>query len=320
MKKTYFKKLNESMILSNVLGILLVLFLISCGGNGTGNGEKISKKLKVVATTGMLYDAVIQVGDTLVEAQAIMGPGVDPHLYKATQGDLKKLRDADVIVYNGLLLEGKMGEILGKLGRTKPVIAAAESIPDSLLQASQIYEDAYDPHVWFDVRLWQMVVQEIALRLSRVDTANAGTYRSNAMKYINTLDTLHDYAARKIQSIPPAQRVLVTAHDAFGYFGKAYNIDVEGLQGISTVSDFGLKDIADLTDLIIDRNVKAIFIETSVSDKAIKAVLSGCQGKGHDVVIGGKLYSDAMGEFGTYEGTYLGMVEHNVNTITEALK
>jgi manganese/zinc/iron transport system substrate-binding protein len=300
--------------------LVIIIFLSSSCSDRQADDQRTSGKLNVVATTGMLYDAILQIADTLVDATPIMGPGVDPHLYKATQGDLKKLRSADLIIYNGLLLEGKMGEILENLGKRKPVYAAGEEIPSSELLSSQQYENAYDPHIWFDVNLWKKAVAGISDNLQEVDSANAKTYKLRTEQYLNALDTLDTFVRKQIESIPPTQRVLVTAHDAFGYFGKAYNIEVQGLQGISTVSDFGLKDIANITDLIIERNVKAIFVETSVSDKAIKAVINGCREKGHEVVIGGNLYSDAMGEFGTYEGTYIGMVKHNVDVITESLK
>lgn len=296
--------------------VVLVILIAGC----KPKQRSASEVLRVITTTGMLYDAVINIGKDKVEATSIMGPGVDPHLYKATQGDLIKLREADVIIYNGLYLEGKMSEILAKLSRTKPVFAAASGIPEGKLKSSQQYEDAYDPHIWFDVSLWQIAVKEISKALQNLDTANASYYQENTERYIKALDTLHQYAKDRIAEIPESRRILVTAHDAFGYFGDAYDIQVEGLQGISTVSDFGLRDISEITDLIIEKQVKAIFVETSVSDKAIKAVVTGCREKGHDVVIGGKLYSDAMGPFGTYEGTYIGMVRSNVDTIVEALK
>ncbi len=300
-----------------ILGI--IIFLINCNSPEKSKKDP-NQKIKVVATTGMLYDAAKIIGGEKIEPIAIMGPGVDPHLYKATQGDLQKLRSGDLIIYNGLMLEGKMGEILERLSSNKNILAAAESIPDSLLNTSEIYENAFDPHVWFDVKLWKRVVKSITVNLAETDSTNAEYYHQNATQYLNILDTLDQYVSENISTIPKSQRVLVTAHDAFGYFGEAYNMDVVGLQGISTVSDFGLRDIADLTDLIIEREVKAIFVETSVSDKAIKAVINGCRERGHDVVIGGSLYSDAMGEFGTFEGTYVGMVKHNVDVITNSLK
>ncbi|MBV6647596.1 MAG: zinc ABC transporter substrate-binding protein, partial [Cyclobacteriaceae bacterium] len=240
--------------------------------------------------------------------------------YKATQGDLSKLNRADIVVYNGLYLEGKMGEILEKLARQKPVLAAAESIPDSLIRSSEFYDNSPDPHVWFDVTLWKHVVDAISNKMQEIDSTHKAYYALNTDQYLQLLDTLHLYAQNQIGSIPDQQRILVTAHDAFGYFGEAYSIQVKGLQGISTVSEFGLRDIAEISDLIIDNGVKSIFVETSVSDRAIKAVINGCREKGHDVTVGGSLFSDAMGEIGTFEGTYIGMVKTNVDTITEALK
>lgn len=297
---------------------LLVISLLSLS---CSSPEKVSNgKLTVVATTGMLYDAVINIAGDKVEAEAIMGPGVDPHLYKATQGDLARFNAADVIVYNGILLEGKMTEVLAKLGRQKSVFAVAEAIPQDRLMSAVGYKDALDPHVWFDVSRWKIVVSEIAKSLGSADSINADLYTANAQSYLLRLDSLDAFVKSRIAEIPESQRILVTAHDAFGYFGDAYGMQVEGLQGISTVADFGLKDIANIIDLIIANNVKSIFVETSVSEKSINAVITGCREKGQDVRIGGYLYSDAMGEFGTLEGTYIGMFEKNVNTIVEALK
>ncbi|MFY0605255.1 MAG: zinc ABC transporter substrate-binding protein [Cyclobacteriaceae bacterium] len=299
---------------------VLILSMAVCWFGCTPKEQTKNGPLKVVTTTGMLYDAVLNIAKDKVEAQALMGPGVDPHLYKATQGDLEKLNKADLIIYNGLLLEGKLGEILEKLGKRKAVYAASSSIPESELLGSVQYENAFDPHIWFDVELWSMAVNEISTALIKEDPENAEFYKKNTREYLKLLDELHMWVQAEISSIPEKQRILVTAHDAFRYFGRAYDIQVEGLQGISTVSDFGLRDISQLTELIISRNIKAIFVETSVSDKSIKAVLNGCIEKGHDVSIGGYLFSDAMGEFGTEEGTYLGMVKSNVVTITQALK
>ena len=297
-----------------ILSFLVILY--SC----SQTGKEESGKLKVVATTGMLYDAVLNIGGDKVEAEAIMGPGVDPHLYKATQGDLSRISKADVVIYNGILLEGKMTEVLDKLARQKPVFAVAESIPDSLLLPFIGYKDAFDPHVWFDVARWSYVVRAITDALVETDENNRDYYHGRLEKYMASLDSLNEFVKTRINEIPTERRILVTAHDAFGYFGDAYDIRVEGLQGISTVADFGLKDIANIIDLIISNDIKAIFVETSVSEKSINAVVTGCKEKGHHVEIGGYLYSDAMGEFGTVEGTYVGMFEKNVNTIVEALK
>ncbi|MEM0942019.1 MAG: zinc ABC transporter substrate-binding protein [Bacteroidota bacterium] len=296
---------------------LTFIFLISCATSGN---KESSKKLHVVTTTGMLYDAVLNITGDKMTCEAIMGPGVDPHLYKATQGDLTRLKNGQLVVYNGIFLEGKMSDILKKLGERKPTLAAAESIPDSLLLPSVNYEDSYDPHVWFDVKRWKYVVSEIGNAIVSLDTGNAKYYKENTSKYLAKLDSLDKYVKDRLSELSSSQRVLITAHDAFGYFGEAYQIRVEALQGISTVSDFGLRDIANLIDLIIENQIKAIFVETSVSEKSINAVIKGCQEKGHNVKIGGSLYSDAMGEVGTEEGTYIGMFKKNVDTIVDALK
>ncbi len=299
--------------------ISIVIVLVSACSSPTQE-RQAGEKLNIVATTGMIYDAVINIARDSVNVQALMGPGVDPHLYKATQGDLSKLTEADLILYNGLYLEGKMGEVFGKLQRIKPVVAVAEVLPKQLLRDNPIYDDANDPHVWFDVSLWRQVVANTRDVLVEQDADNANYYKQNAETYLQSLDTLHAWVKREISAIPDNQRVLVTAHDAFGYFGDAYDIEVIGLQGISTLSEFGLKDISELVKLIVDRKIKAVFIETSVSPKAIEAVVTGCRERGHNVVVGGNLYSDAMGPWGTFEGTYIGMVTQNVNTITKALK
>ena len=298
---------------------LILLFLISCTQSGETN-EKSNSKPHIVSTTGMLHDAVVNIGGDKITSDVIMGPGVDPHLYKATQGDLKKLNSANLVIYNGILLEGKMGEILKKLGRQKPTIPVAEALPDSLLINHLGTDEAPDPHVWFDVKRWSYVVAEIYEAIAAVDSTNQAYYLENYTRYQSRLDSLDRDVKQELDKIPIDQRILITAHDAFGYFGEAYDIRVEAVQGLSTVSDFGLKDIANLIDLIIEYKIKAIFVETSVSDKSINAVIEGCREKGHDVKIGGYLYSDAMGALGTEEGTYIGMFEKNIKTIVEALK
>ncbi len=296
---------------------LSILLLSACNQSVK---ERKNGKLTIVTTTGMIYDAVVNIAGDSVEAQALMGPGVDPHLYKATQGDLQRLTGADVVFYNGLHLEGKMGEVLEKLGRQKTVVAVASEIPTSRLRETPLFAGNYDPHVWFDVNLWKEAVKVVGKTLAESDSANAAYYQRNMQAYLLQLDSLHNWVTAEIASIPVEQRIMITAHDAFGYFGDAYHIEVKGLQGVSTQSEFGLKDIAGLVNLIVDRKIKAVFVETSVSDKAINAVVDGCQKRGHHVIIGGNLYSDAMGEFGSAEGTYVGMVKANVNTIVSSLK
>lgn len=301
--------------------ILFIAPLIIIGLSLCKQKAKVREgKLTVVTTTGMIYDAVVNIGGTRVEAQVLMGSGVDPHLYKATQGDLRKLQAADLILYNGLHLEGKMGEVFKKLSRLKPVKPVSLNIPDSMFRASELYPDAYDPHIWFDVSLWKEAVKNVHRNLVNLDETNKAWYDQNATKYLSSLDSLHLAVQEALLKIPEDQRILITAHDAFGYFGDAYGIEVTGLQGISTLSEPGLKDVADLVKLISEKKIKAVFIETSVSKKAISAVVEGCQKGGHQVQIGGSLYSDAMGTFGQFEGTYIGMVHTNVQTIVNALK
>ena len=297
--------------------LLLGLLLLQCSDSPPATDPDMPR---VVTTTGMIADAVLNIAGDSVEIEALMGPGVDPHLYKATQGDLKKLTNADLVLYNGLLLEGKMGEVLEKLARIKPVIAVGQAIDASNLLGSQLYQDAYDPHIWFDIKLWQQAVNQVNLSLQELDPDNQQYYQTNTQNYLQRLDSLHEQVSNRIAEIPAKQRVLITAHDAFEYFGRAYNIEVRGLQGLSTVTEFGLKDITDLVEFIIERQIKAVFIETSISERSIKAVVEGCKKRGHLVTIGGSIYSDAMGAKGTPEGTYIGMIHANVQTITNALR
>lgn len=305
-----------------LLWALLCLTLITSACTQTENKGVIAtgERMKVVTTTSILKDAAQHIVGDLADVSSIMGSGVDPHLYKATQGDLQKLTEADVIVYNGLYLEGKMGEVMDKLSRQKTVVTATAGIAKDKLRASPVYENSSDPHVWFDVQLWQEVVKHVSQELQQKDPANAEAYEKNTQAYLQELDTLHQWVKEQISTIPEQQRILITAHDAFGYFGDAYSIKVRGLQGISTVSEFGLQDVSSLVNYIADNKIKAVFVESSVSPKAIEAVVIGSEQKGHKVKVGGTLFSDALGEEGTAEGTYLGMVRHNVNTIVSSLK
>lgn len=276
-------------------------------------------KLRVVATTGMIYDAVRMIAGDSVEATALMGPGVDPHLYKATQRDLEKLRNADLILYNGLFLEGKMGDVLQKQAHVKAVYAVAEAIPKEQLRAHPQYKDAYDPHIWFDIQLWKQAVQAVSEALQEHDARNAYVYKTQATHYMEHLDNLEAWVRDTLAIIPEPQRVLITSHDAFGYFGKAYGLKVRGLQGISTQAEFGLRDVSDMVQYVVEHRIPAVFIETSVSGKALQAVVEGANARGHALRIGGSLYSDAIGAFGTKEGTYAGMFRANVRTMVRAL-
>lgn len=302
-----------------VFFLLYLLLLWGCEAPDNTAGAT-DGKLQIIATTGMIADALEEIVGDQAEVVALMGPGVDPHLYKATQGDLKRLTDADAVFYNGLHLEGKMGEVLEKLARLKPVVALADQLPKASLINSTDFASAYDPHVWFDVSLWSEVVGIAGEEMGRIDPEHAALYQTNAKAYQEKLRQLNLWVAAEIQKVPQKQRVLITAHDAFEYFGQAYGIEVRGLQGISTVSEFGLRDVSELVDFIADRGIKAVFVESSVPEKSLKAVVEGVTQRGHTTTIGGTLYSDAMGAEGTEAGTYPGMVRANVRTIVEALR
>lgn len=303
------------------IGIILLVLSMTVWSACTAAPSDVNGKVKVTATIGMITDIVREVGGERVAVTGLMPAGVDPHLYKASQGDIRRLEDADIIFYNGLFLEGKMAEILALMSKEKPTYAVTDNIPrDRLLQGDPELEEEFDPHVWFDVSLWMMAVEKVRDELMQFDSEHEEVYRANADRYLERLEELHAYAKEQIARIPEQSRVLVTAHDAFGYFGEAYQIEVIGLQGLSTASEAGSKDVTDLRDLLVDRNIKAVFVESSVPKTYIEAVIEGARQKGHEVVIGGELYSDAMGEEGTPEGTYVGMVEHNIKTIVEALQ
>jgi manganese/zinc/iron transport system substrate-binding protein len=266
----------------------------------------------------MVAAVVRQVGGARVDVVQLMGEGVDPHLYKASPGDVSRLRAADVIFYSGLHLEGKMAETFELMSRRKPTFAVTADIPADRILISQ--GSFPDPHIWFDVSLWSETVDTVRDRLAEYDPPHADEYRGRAAKYRSELAALHAESRARLHDIPPQQRVLVTAHDAFHYFGRAYDVEVRAIQGISTESEAGVKEINELVNFIVARKIKAIFVETSVSDRNIKSLVEGCRQAGHEVAIGGELFSDAMGQPGTPEGTYAGMVRHNVETIIKALK
>jgi manganese/zinc/iron transport system substrate-binding protein len=278
-----------------------------------------AQPLRVVATTGMIADAARQGGGAAVDVRALMGPGVDPHAYRQTRTDIAAMARADLVLWHGLYLEAQMEALLQDLAGTTRVVAVGESLPRDLLLAHDDYEGRFDPHVWMDPRLWARVVATVRDALSEARPEAAETFAANAEAHLKALDDLAAYAERVLDTVPGGSRVLVTAHDAFNYFGAAYGFEVLGIQGISTESEAGLRRIADLVDLLVERDVQAVFVESSVSDRNIRALIEGAAARGHDVAIGGTLYSDAMGPDGAYEGTYLGMIDHNVTTIARAL-
>ena len=296
------------------------LLLGGCGGESTQASDKREGPIRVVATTGIIADTAKRVAGQHAEITALMGPGVDPHLYKASEGDVRRLSEADLILYNGLHLEGKMGDILTRLARTRPVVAVTEEIPQDLLREPPEFAGQYDPHVWFDVSMWRRTLDPMVRELSALDPAHAEEFKANAAAYGKELDALDVWVKQRIETLPPSQRVLVTAHDAFGYFGRRYHIDVIGLQGISTLSEAGLNDVDRVANLVVDRGVKAIFVESSVPRRAIESVQAAARSRGRQVAIGGQLYSDSLGGAGTPAGTYAGMVRANVETIVHALR
>lgn len=276
-------------------------------------------RLPVVATTGMIADVVRHVGGEHVSVMGLMGPGVDPHLYKASEGDVRRLWRARIIFYNGLHLEARMAEVLEHMDERTPTVAVTDAVDPSRLLAPAEFAGAYDPHVWFDVRFWIDATEAVRQGLSEVDPERAATYAANAETYTRQLEALDAYVRRRAEEVPAARRVLVTAHDAFNYFGRAYGFEVRGLQGISTASEAGTADVQELAELIAARRIPAVFVESSIPLRTIEAVQAAVRARGFDVRIGGQLYSDAMGSPGTPDGTYVGMVRHNIDTIVGAL-
>ncbi|MGZ0707168.1 metal ABC transporter solute-binding protein, Zn/Mn family [Coraliomargarita sp. W4R53] len=271
-------------------------------------------------TVAMITDVVSNVAGDKAQVKGIIGEGIDPHLYKPTSSDVKLLQASDIIFYSGLNLEGKMGDVLVRMATSgKPVTAVTETLLNDGTYVMTDDADHYDPHVWMDVGGWIQATQVIGESLANFDPDNAELYRKNATEYAAQLKQLNEYGKRAFATIPKNQRVLVTAHDAFNYMGRAYDLEVLGIQGISTESEAGLKDINDLVDILVERNIPSVFVESSVSQKNVRALVEGAHSKGHEVKIGGELFSDAMGETGTYEGSYIGMLDHNITTIVRAL-
>jgi manganese/zinc/iron transport system substrate-binding protein len=301
---------------SKSLAIVVAVLVLTCHDASAAYRGKYP--YKVAATVGMVADIVRQVAGDKAEVTNIIGTGVDPHVYNPTRSDIAVLLKSDIVFYSGLLLEGQMSDTLTKVARRRPAYAVTDMLEETyLLRDAQTGHS--DPHVWMDVRGWMKGVEATEQALIEFDPANADYYKENSTRYLKELEKLDDYAKQVIGSIPEKQRVMITAHDAFRYMGRAYNIEVMGIQGISTESEAGLKDINRIVNELVQRKILAVFVESSVSDKNIKALIEGARAQGHEVAIGGELFSDAMGKSGTYEGTYIGMIDHNVTTITRAL-
>lgn len=289
-------------------------------------GAWAADNLNVVATTGMIADTAARVGGDLVEVTGLMGAGVDPHGYRQTRSDIVAMTRADIVLWNGLFLEAQMEEFFLKLAERQPVIAVTDKIEAGARDGTGVqlidspdYEGTFDPHVWMDMALWTEVVDRIAEAFGELRPEQADVFAENAKAINDELISLKAFGAQALEQIPPQARVLITAHDAFSYFGEAYGMDVMGVQGISTESEAGLNRIRELVDLLVERKIEAVFVESSVSDRNIKALIEGAAAQGHTVRLGGELFSDAMGPEGTYQGTYIGMMDHNITTISRAL-
>ncbi len=278
-----------------------------------------SGKLRVVATTSMIADAARTVAGDAADVAALLGAGVDPHSYRQTRSDIAAMTGADLVLWHGLGLEAQLERFLRDLARRKPVAAVGEAVPADRRIADEEYKDRPDPHVWMDPRLWSMVVDAVRDALARARPALAQRFMAAADTHKAEIAKLHDYSTKVLATVPRERRLLITAHDAFSYFSRAYDFEVMGIQGISTESEAGLQRIRELVDIIVARRIGAIFVESSVSDRNIRALIEGAGSRGAQVAIGGELYSDAAGPAGTYEGGYVGMIDHNVTTITRAL-
>lgn len=300
--------------------IILILSIVTLFFN-CKTEKKANEKFNVVTTTSMITDLVKNIAGDEVNIQGLMGSGVDPHLYKASEGDVSKLANADLIFYNGLHLEGKLVEVFEKMHSQKTkTIAVSDVLDKNTLIGSDYFASNYDPHIWFNISYWEQVTAFVVSKLSEAIPEQKSTFEANGKDYLKQLNTLKTKIESTIATLPKENRILVTAHDAFNYFGKAFEFEVVGLQGLSTATEAGVQDVQKLAAFIIEKNVKAIFVESSVPKRTIEALQAAVKSKDHEVTIGGTLYSDALGDAGTIEGTYIGMFEYNVNTIVNALK
>lgn len=298
----------------------IVITLLLLGVSCINKTEEKNNVLKIVTTTTMITDLVKNIGGNTIELEGLMGAGVDPHLYKASEGDVTKLFNADIIFYNGLHLEGKLVEVFEKMADKKTTIGLGEFLPKEELIGSDYFASNYDPHVWFSIAYFKEYAKKVGAVLAEKDPKNKTMYEANTKTYLEKLSRLEITIQSQIDQLPLEKRILVTAHDAFNYFGKSYGFEVIGLQGLSTATEAGVKDVQNLSNLIIEKQVKAIFLESSVPRRTIEALQEAVKAKGFDVKIGGSLYSDALGDTNSVEGSYIGMFEYNVNTIVSELK
>lgn len=306
-------KISRIFVIILVL-ITLTLSLVFCGGEE----EDKDGKLNVVTTTGQIWDTVRIIGGDKINVINILGPGIDPHTYNPTESDISLISNAELILWNGLHLEAHFPKVLENMPNA---IKITEDVPRSMLisTSEDVSTSEYDPHIWNDLSIWMLVTKKIRDTLIEYDPENENIYQDNAEELLKNIEKMDNYIKSEIAKIPEGNRSIITSHDAFNYYGKRYGLEMLGIQGISSASEAGTKDIQDLAKLIVNKNIPAVFIETSVSPKLIYALIESVKSKGHKLVIGGELYSDSLGKPGTIEGTYLGMLEHNTDIIVEAL-
>ncbi|MFT5724384.1 MAG: manganese/zinc/iron transport system substrate-binding protein [Bacteroidia bacterium] len=306
--------------MSKIYHLFVIGIVILSGCNSNSSETDADTRPVVVTTTSIVADIAINLCSDFADVESLMGPGVDPHLYKASHGDIELLTNGDVIIYNGLHLEGKMSQILEKLNPSKTVIAVSDGIDHTKIRTINADANVHDPHIWFDITMWADGVKHVSKELIKKFPDQKDTIESHTKTYLHEMDSVHQACLKLVEALPVDKRILITSHDAFEYFGRSYNFRVRGLQGISTLSESGLKDVTDMVNFIIDNEIKAVFVENSVPQKALRSVIDGCRSKGHDVVVGGELFSDALGADRTPEGTYLGMMYYNVETVINGLK
>jgi manganese/zinc/iron transport system substrate-binding protein len=312
-------KLKRYLRLS-LLGVVLLALVVGCGGDSEGEAGAVEGTIQATTTTTMITDLVEQVGGEHVEVTGLMGPGVDPHTYRASQSDVAALQEADVVFYNGLFLEGQMQDLFVDIAERTPTVRVTAAVPEEQLLESEEYEGQFDPHIWFDVSMWQMTIDPVVEQLSELKPEAAEDFERRGEEYRQELEELHAEVQERISTIPEEDRVLVTAHDAFRYFGRAYGMEVVGVEGISTEGEAGAGDIQEVVDFVVENEVPAIFVEGSVPPQNIEAVQAAARDRGWDVQIADEeLYSDAGGPEGSGAETYVGMVRANIDTIVEAL-
>jgi manganese/zinc/iron transport system substrate-binding protein len=300
--------------------LLVAAAVAGCGGGSAASGNVADRKIRVTTTTNFITDTARQIGGDRVEVTGLMGPGVDPHLYKASAKDVSILRDADVIFYGGLELEGRMSDLLEELGDRRPTVAVTKDMREEDLIASEGHAGRFDPHVWFDVTLWQQAARTVAATLRTLDPDSAAHYDGRLKEYLTELTELDAYVRRQADAVPERQRVLVTSHDAFTYFGRRYGFEVAAIQGVSTATEVTNDDIERVAAVVADRKLRSVFIESSVPRQTVDSVLQNAADRGQQASVGGELYSDSAGSPGSGADTYVGMVRANIDTISEGLR